>query len=165
MEISEIIGLVSRWAHVIPATILVGGTIFMRLSFVPASNESPASAELRESMRKRWSKLIAVSVLLLLVSGLYNSAMKAMGFHLPMSYNVLLLIKIVFGFAIFYLSAVLAGRSEKAKKFRERETYWLNILCGLMIAVVLVGGYMKMSSANFDVKVKDPLETNQTANL
>jgi len=154
METQEIIGLISRWLHVIPATILVGGTLFMRFSLVPATSESEASAELRESVRKRWSKLIMISVLLLLVSGLYNAAMKAIGFELSMTYNILLLVKIVLGLAIFYLASVLAGRSQTAQKFRERETHWLNILCALMIAVVMIGSYMKMNSADFPKKVK-----------
>jgi uncharacterized membrane protein len=154
MDTQEIIGLVSRWLHVIPAIILVGGTLFMRFSLVPATGESEASAELRESIRKRWSKLVAISVLLLLISGLYNSAMKAMGYELPMIYNILLLVKIVLGLAIFYLASVLAGRSKTAQKFRERETHWLNILCGLMIAVVMIAGYMKIDSVDYAKKDK-----------
>jgi putative copper export protein len=126
----------------------------MRFSLIPAVDESSASAELRESIRKRWSTLIMLSVTLLLVSGLYNAAMKAIGFELSMVYNVLLLLKIVLGLAIFYLAAVLAGRSQNAQKFRQRETYWLNILCALMIAVVMIAGYMKMSSSDFVKKVK-----------
>ncbi len=157
----DILGLVFRWLHIIPALILVGGTIFLRLSLVPATIESSASEELREAIRKRWSKLVAASVLLLLVSGLYNAAMKAIGFHLPVDYNILLLVKIALGLAIFYLSAVLAGRSKTAQKFRQRETYWLNILCVMMLAVVLIAGYMKMSSTNFDVKVKDQPQASQ----
>ena len=154
MDTLEIIGLLSRWLHVIPATLLVGGTLFMRFSLVPAANESNASSELRESIRRRWSKLIMISVSLLLVSGLYNSAMKAIGFELSMTYNILLLVKIVLALAIFYLTSVLAGRSEKAQKFRQREIYWLNILCALMIAVVMIGGYMKIDSAGFSKKVR-----------
>jgi len=155
MNTSEIIGLVSRWAHVIPAMILVGGTLFMRFSLVPAAKESNASAELRESTRKRWSKLIMISVLFLLISGLYNAATKAMAFDLTPTYNGLLLVKIVLALAIFYLVAVLGGRSANAQKFRERETYWLNILCVLMLAIVMIAGYMKMSSTGFDIKTKD----------
>ena len=159
MDSKEIIGLISRWAHIIPVIILVGGTLFMRFSLVPAANETSASDELRESIRKRWSKLIMISVLLLLVSGLYNTAVKAMGFDLTPTYNGLLLVKIVLALAIFYLASVLGGRSATAKKFRERETYWLNILCALMLAVVMIAGYMKMSSGNFKPKVRDKADS------
>lgn len=163
MDLTEIIALASRWLHIIPAIVLVGGTLFMRFSLVPASNESNASAELRESIRRRWSKLVMISVLLLLVSGLYNTAMKAIGFELSGMYNALLLIKIVLALAVFYLTAVLSGRSATAQKFRERETHWLNILCGLMIAIVLIASYMKMSSTNF--KIKDRSATESASQL
>ena len=73
MDLQEILGLVSRWLHIIPAIILVGGTLFMRYALVPAADESKATTELRESIRKRWSKLIMISVALLLLSGLYKS--------------------------------------------------------------------------------------------
>jgi len=159
MEINEILALASRWLHIIPAILLAGGILFMRFALVPAANESTASAELRESIRRRWSKLVMISVLFLLVSGLYNAAMKAIGFELSGLYNVLLLIKIVLALAVFYLTAVLSGRSAVAQKFRERETYWLNILCVLMIAIVLIAGYMKMSSADFTKKSRPAKET------
>lgn len=162
MDTTEIIALVSRWLHIIPAIILVGGTLFLRFSLVPAANESNASNELRESLRKRWAKLVMISILLLLVSGLYNTFLKATGFHLSgSSYNILLLIKIVLALAIFYLASVLSGRSKTAQKFREKETYWLNILCALMLAVVMIAGYMKMSSANFDKKEKTDTSSSQ----
>ena len=154
----DILALVSRWAHIIPALILVGGTIFMRFSLVPAANESSASDELRESIRRRWSKLVAASVLFLLVSGLYNTVLKAKGFELSMVYNVLLLVKIILALGVFYLSAVLSGRSKTAQKFRERETHYLNILCGMMLAIVIIAGFMKMCSTDFPVKVKDKIE-------
>jgi len=154
MNLPEILALVSRWLHIVPATILVGGALFMRFSLAPAVNESNASMEFRESVRRRWSRLVMVSVLFLLVSGLYNSAIKAIGYELSTFYNVLLLVKIVLAFAVFYLTSVLAGRSARAKRFREREVQWLNLLCALMVAIVLIGGYMKMDSANFQRKIK-----------
>ncbi len=63
MEITEILALVFRWLHIIPAILLAGGILFMRFALVPAAAESSASAELRESIRRRWSKLVMVSVL------------------------------------------------------------------------------------------------------
>lgn len=154
MDLLEIISLVSRWLHVLPAIALVGGTLFMRLSYVPATQECDASAELREAVRKKWAKIVMISIALLLISGLYNSAIKSIGYELSPLYNGLLGLKILLGFAIFYLASVLSGRSDKAKAFRQRELHWLNILCVLMIITVLIAGYMKMSSSAFPEKNK-----------
>ena len=156
MEISEVLPLLFRWMHIIAAIILVGGTLFMRLALAPAASAAADSetAELREAIRRKWAKWVMISVGLLMVSGMYNAVKKATGFDLSPTYNVLLLVKIVLAFIAFYLSAVLSGRSNKALKFREEETKWLNILCGIMLAIVLIAGYMKMGSANFQKKMR-----------
>ena len=54
------------------------------------------------------------------------------------------MLKIVLGFVVFVLISRLFGRSEKAKKFRERELYWLNVIFALLLAIVLMAGAMKM---------------------
>ena len=122
MDANQVIGLLSRWFHIIPVIILVGGTLFMRLSLVPAANQTDASAELREAIRKRWAKLVMLSILFLLVTGLYNAVTKMRGYEVPPVYGILFLVKLVVGFVVFILSARLSGRSEKAAKFREQET-------------------------------------------
>ena len=153
---SNILPLISRWLHIIPAIILVGGTLFMRLALSPVASAAADSetAELREALRRRWAKWVMISVGLLLISGLYNFAKKATGFELSPIYNGLLLVKIVLAFAAFYLSAVLSGRSKKAIQFRQSEIKWLNILCGIMLAIVLIAGFLKMDSANFEKKIR-----------
>ena len=163
MDLMDFVSLISRWLHVIPAMALVGGTLFMRFSYVTATKECDASDELRESIRKKWAKIVMISIALLLISGLYNSAVKSMGYELTPLYNGLLGIKILLSLTIFYLASVLSGRSDKAKAFRQRELHWLNILCILMIATVMIAGYMKMSSAAFPKKNKStPTALNAT---
>ena len=163
MEFPDILPLVFRWIHIIAAIILVGGTLFMRLALAPVASAAADSetAELRESIRRKWAKWVMMSTGLLLLSGLYNAAMKAMGYDLDGMYNGLLMLKILLAFAAFYLSAVLSGRSNRAIKFRESETKWLNILCGIMLAIVVIAGYMKMGSANFEKKVRNSDQVEQ----
>ncbi len=153
MELQDILPLLSRWAHVIPAILLVGGTLFMRFVLIGPCLEHGASDNLRESIRKKWARLVMLSIFLLLVSGLYNAAIKAIGFQLSPLYLGLLTAKIVLGLIIFFLISVLTGRSDRAKKFREREELWLNIVCVLMVVLVAIAGFMKMSPQ--PVKVRD----------
>lgn len=160
MDLTQIINLFSRWLHIIPVIVLVGGTIFMRFSLVPAANETEGSQQLREAIRKRWAKLVMISIAFLLVTGLYNAVMKIMGYELPRLYHHLVMVKIALGFVVFFFASRLAGRSEKAVKFRENETYWLNVLCGLMLALVLVAGYMKALATDQPKKVRDKPEAS-----
>ena len=165
MDIPQLIALLSRWLHIIPAMILVGGTLFLRFSLVPAAIETNPSSELREAVRKRWARMVMLSILLLLLSGLYNAAQKAINYELSMVYNVMLLLKIILGLAVFYLLSVLSGRSDRAKRLREREPYWLNITSALMIVLVCIAGWMKLSeqpkkdksAASATVKLTDNL--------
>ena len=152
MDTSQLLGLLFRWLHIVPMAVLVGGTIFMRLALVPASNENPRAAEFREAIRRRWAKWVGISVLFLLVSGLYNAVTKIMAFELPPTYHMLVMVKLALGFVVFFVAALLSGRSEKAQKFREQEMKWLNILCAIMLVLILVAGYMKLLSTGVPAK-------------
>lgn len=154
MELTEILAQLSRWAHIIAAIVLAGGTLFMRFALVPALAESSASQETGDAIRRKWMKWVAGAALFLLLSGFYNSYLKAIGYELAPIYNGLLGAKILLGFFAFWLSATLVGRSDRAKRFREKEIYWLNILTAVVLLIVLMGGFMKMDSADYDKKVR-----------
>ena len=152
MDTQFILNLISRWLHVIPAIIMVGGTLFLRLTLVPATEQGTVDAAAREAIRKSWVKWIGICTLLLLVSGFYNAFVKATTLHLSPVYNGLLLVKILLAFGVFFLTARLSGRSEKAVEMRKREKHWTNILCLLMLGIVVIAGWMKTASGSFDVK-------------
>ncbi len=155
MDVPQILALFSRWLHVIPAMLLVGGTLFLRFSLVPAANEVGGQDELREAARRRWAKLVMISVLLMLITGFYNAYLKAIGYQLGGVYLTLLTIKILLAFFVFYLAAVLTGRSNTAKKFRQKEIFWLNVLCAAMIAIVAMAGWMKLSPEPVKIRSKE----------
>ncbi len=154
---SDILTLVFRWLHIVPAIVMVGGVFFLR--FCVTTKGEPSIFDVRDDVRIRWTKLVMISTLMLLVSGLYNAATKAMGYDLSpdgnQTYNILLLLKIVLALAVFFFAARLSGRSAKAKQFRQHEAQWLDILIAMMLAIVLIAGYMKISSAGFEKKVRD----------
>jgi len=157
MDTTTLLNLISRWLHVIPAVIMVGGTVFLRLALLPALGESEHSefrAELREAVRKKWAKWIGISTLLLLVTGLYNAYFKAVTYELSHLYNGLMLVKILLALGVFYFAARLSGRSAKAAKLREREIHWTNILCVLMLTIVLIAGAMKIVSTGAPIKIR-----------
>ncbi len=157
MDGTTLLNLISRWLHVIPVIVMVGGTLFLRLALLPAlaaSENEELRDTLRESVRKKWAKWIGISTLLLLVTGLYNAYFKAITYELSPLYNGLLLVKILLAFAVFYLAARLSGRSAKAVQMRQREIHWTNILCVLMLTIVLLAGAMKIVSTGAPIKVR-----------
>lgn len=149
---NEILPLIFRWMHIIPAIVMVGGVIFMRFCLVANAPHSPSLLDENDQLRKRWARLVMISTMCLLVSGLYNAATKAMTYDLSNIYNALLGIKMLLAFVVFFFVAVLSGRSKRAKRFREEEAYWLNVVIVMMLAIVLIGGYMKICSGGFPLK-------------
>lgn len=136
---NAILILAFRWLHILPAAILVGGTIFLRCAYQP----SEQSSEENEKVRRRWSKLVMLSAGLLLLSGLFNTLSIFKSFELPSYYHALWGTKFLLALGVFFISSVLSGRSELATKVRQKETLWLNVNVFLAVAVVMLGGAMK----------------------
>ena len=55
------IELILRWLHILGAIVLVGGTLYARLT-CDAGDESEAVKQHRAQVRRKWSKLVAASV-------------------------------------------------------------------------------------------------------
>lgn len=156
----DFLELATRWLHILSAVILVGGTIFIRLSVVPALNKTDSASEIFESIRSVWSKMVMGSVLFLLLSGIVNIYLKAVTYKLEVVYLTLLALKFVLALIVFFLVSLLAGRSERAAKFRSG-TGWYDITCLAMVALICLAGFMKVSSQKAPRKEKTKVE--QTA--
>src|SRR3954454_22919011 len=61
--------LILRYMHILGAIALMGGTIFMRFALRPVvvQLQPEVKAALHEEVRRRWSKLVMLATLLLLV--------------------------------------------------------------------------------------------------
>jgi len=156
----DYMSLILRWIHVLPAALMLGGIVFIRYCLLYPNRSQTETVSLfdsDDSLRRQWMKLVSISTLLLLVSGLYNGINKILVYKLTPDYHGLFGLKLLLGLAVFYLAAVLAGRSDRAKRMRQREIFWLNWLLTLAIIVVLIGGYMKVASQD---AIRKPVEAS-----
>ena len=104
MDINPV-DVVSRWAHVGTAILLVGGTAFFRLAVIPALGEN--SNELVTKIRDNWRKFVHIGILLFLVSGFYNY-FRAIPLHKGDDlYHGLVGTKMLLAFYVFFLASVL----------------------------------------------------------
>lgn len=164
------VSLVLRWLHILPAIALLGGSIFMRLGFIPAIatlNEDDKKLA-QEGARKGWAKVVMISILLLLVSGLANVALTEMNFDWVEGspWRILMMAKILLALAVFFIASMVVGRSERAAKWRENLPFWLNVNILLAVAVVMIGGAMKSfreTDAIPDAKNKPQIEQPENA--
>jgi uncharacterized membrane protein len=157
--------LVLRYMHILGAIMLMGGTIFMRFALAPTvlTLEGSTRAEFHERVRSRWSKFVMLASGLLLVSGLANMLIYSKMFHFEMQpdplfdlkYPMLVGIKFILALPIFFFASLLAGRSETAKKFQAKTTFWMNVNLALALLMVLIGGLLKF----VDREYKKPDET------
>ena len=145
MEAVDILNLLSRWAHILAAITAVGGTIFARFVVVPTLDPlDPGSrAELHSAMRARWSKIVAIAIAFLLLSGLYNIAIISMDYRLPRWYHPVFGVKFLLAFAIFLIASLLTGRSNAAENVRQHMRFWLNLNIVLAVLVVCLSGVLR----------------------
>jgi len=138
--------LCSRWLHFAAAIVAVGGAIFMRFVLLPGANESLSSDSheaLRESIRRRWSRILMACIALLLLTGGLNFVMLALPPKIkPMPYHAIFGVKLLAALFIFFIASALAGRSPGLAAMRAARKKWLGILIITAGFVILLSGVL-----------------------
>ena len=133
--------LLLRVMHVLGAVMLLGGIFYQKFAINPAlgsATEDPTHATARETLRRRAAGMTMLASLLLIASGLVNTARASIEYRFPNGdYHLLLAAKLVLALLIFALAALLTGRSAAAQKVRANASLWLNVL--LVASLVLLG--------------------------
>ena len=146
----EAIDVLARIAHIGAAVTLGGGLIYQWTVLYPGlgspSAEEPSSRA--EEVRGRWSRLVMVSVVLLLLSGLYNyfgtiRLDKQGVVDLPRFFHPLIGTKILLALVVFFVASLLAGRSEGARRFQAKAPWWLGVASLLVLAIISIAGILK----------------------
>jgi uncharacterized membrane protein len=162
VENFDYVQFLSRWLHITAAVAAGGGAIFMKIALHPATETLPddARARLREAVRARWAKVVHTSILILLVTGLFNFIVITKQFDLPRPYyHAVFGLKFLLAMGIFFLGSVLVGRGELAKKLRADAGKWLSVLVALLVVLLLASSMLK----NLDHKLKSAPPTGQAS--
>ena len=141
----DIADLVLRWIHILSAIVMVGGAFFWWFVWAPtaATLDTETRKSVFEPMRRRWSVVVMLGTLLLLVTGMINAVRIITRYEfVDAHYHILVAVKFGLALLLFFLAARLAGRSPSAAQFRQGGT-WLTINLLLAITVVCRAGYMK----------------------
>ena len=145
-----------RLMHILAAITAVGGMIFIRFALLPAMETLAPDQRrtLHEAVRVRWARVIQISILFLLVSGLINFIMfvgdakefsEAWREAYNGTYQMLFGIKFLLALAVFALASILTGRSPGTQKLRDNMRFWLNINLAMALAIVLISGVMRLT--------------------
>lgn len=140
--------LIIRWAHILPAIILVGGTLYMVFALHPAmqSTEFAEKAELKAAIRARWAKVVMICAGIVVLSGIASLVLQATTYDFPQKYyHPVAGMKFLLALVILYIASLLSGRSKNAEKFREKEAFWLKLNACLAVILVLMAGTLRVA--------------------
>jgi uncharacterized membrane protein len=146
-SVEDLIPLFSRWAHVGTTIVVVGGSVFMRFVLGPSAASLPDAEHntLRASVTGRWKRFVHAGILLLLLSGFYNYLAVTRPKHEGDSlYGMLMGIKILLAFVVFFLGSALVGKSAGLQKIRDKRNTWLLVVVLLSAIIVGIAGFLKM---------------------
>jgi uncharacterized membrane protein len=147
--------LALRWAHILAATVAVGGLAFARFGLLPALTDfdEDTRARIHESIRRRWLPWVIGAITVLLASGLanfllFNALVKEQAWGggawmRQTSYHALFGAKFLLAMAVFYFVSGLVGRGQGTQWIRDNRATWLSVTLGMAVAVVIVSGWMR----------------------
>lgn len=123
---------ITRFAHIMTAIVLVGGSTFIRFVLLPAATQalSPeAHSELRAKVMSIWKRFIHRGIGILIISGGINYwRVISTGDHKGDGlYHGLMGTKILLALGVFFIASALVGKSAKFESFRQNAKKWLVI--------------------------------------
>ncbi len=145
MQSIDWVAVLFRWLHVIPAIVLLGGTIFVRFAALPALGASGQAAQWLGAVRKKWAMISGLCILLLLVSGLWNFMMYRLDEVRDTGplYHALFGVKVLLALAVFFIVSVMSGTSAAFAPMRAKPAKMLTLAAGLGLAIVLISGVLR----------------------
>lgn len=148
--------LLLRWAHILAAIVAMGALVFARFGVLPALGDFDPSTRERfhDSVRRRWLPWVIGAITVLLASGLanfliFNQRVKdapeiwGEGWMRAHAYHALFGAKFLLAMLAFYLASALVGRGDGTQWVRNDRGKWLSVTLGLMLAVVMLSGWMR----------------------
>jgi uncharacterized membrane protein len=135
--------LASRLLHVLSAIILLGGIFYLGTIVAPALGTSGTADSWFAGRRATWAKWVGITSLLLIATGLFNFISNVKTYEIAVSYHMLVGLKILVALVVFFLAAVLAGRSGLAERLRANMKFWLTVCLVAGIITVLIGSVMR----------------------
>ena len=143
----DVVALLSRWAHVLAAVILVGGAFFQRFIILPslqaALDEDKRGAVMTEVVR-RWKKAVHIGGGIILLSGFYNYLGVTRHAHEGDGpYHMMMGMKMLLAFLVILLASFMVGRTSVAQKMRGNALKWTTVIFFLGLIITMIAGFLK----------------------
>ncbi len=166
MDSVAVTPLIMRWMHILSAVAAGGGILFYWLVLAPAMRKvlTPEQATaLRDGVMRRLKMIIHPTIVLFLISGFYNYLVVLRPLHDGQAiYHAMFGTKFLLAIAVFALAIVLTSTRKWSEKLRTGKLGWA-VLSLLVIAVIAIGGYMKLIPA-VKAPAEEPAAASEPAN-
>lgn len=139
---AAVLPLISHIVHVVAAVVLVGGVFYQRFVLLPIELAATEPVPMVAAARSRWAVWVAAAAFFLLASGLYSIFNVVSRYEVPKYYHPLFGIKFLLALGVFFLSSILAGRTESAERFRQRKSLWMTLNVLAAIGIVILAGVL-----------------------
>ena len=134
------------WAHLVAASIWVGGSIFIGIVLAPLLKTISESVEERVAIMirvgRKFNRIAIPSLVILIATGLYNSSniLSRPQFLLSTNYGIILVIKIILVISLIVMFAIHVRiiRSEIERKIESKEML-LEIVQRLRSKIISLG--------------------------
>jgi uncharacterized membrane protein len=149
--------LVSRILHVLGAIVLAGGLFYIRFIVSPI-NAPPGTQPVDQffgGRRAAWAKWVGIATALLLFTGFWNYVQFSRTYDLAKTYHMVMGFKILAAFAVFFLAALLAGRTNAADAIRQNWRLWLSVCLLLALITVIIGSVLRTYPHNHKVNAAE----------
>jgi uncharacterized membrane protein len=159
--------LVSRILHILGAIVLVGGVFYIRTIISPTSTPAGTAPidQFFGGPRGTWAKWVGIATALLIFTGFFNYIMIAKQHEkMASSYHMIAGMKMLAGFAVFLLAALLAGRTAVADKLRQNWRTWLNVCLAIGLITVVLGSLLRTYPRTKKVDAATPPQLIAPAN-
>jgi hypothetical protein len=139
--------LTSRVLHILGAIVLIGGVFYLRMVVVSRVRASDAGGETDlwfSGRRGTWAMWVGIATLVLIATGLVNFAyILKTNESLGGAYHAVFGIKFLLALVVFFLAAILAGKSAAGARVRNHFRYWMGVCLVLGVVVVALGSVLR----------------------
>lgn len=141
-----------QWLHVGSVVLMIGGFFFFRVVLIPIANRLPDPNTLISSTLRRFSGIVWSTLLIILISGLYNvitffrTARMSAAESVDVDYSLYILvlgIKFFIVFLIYTLAIILTFPYPVFEAIQKKPAPWLNIVIILGLIIIFLSAFLR----------------------
>lgn len=143
--------IASRWIHIGSVIVAVGGMFFLRVVLAPAAKAAlsqEAHAGLAPVLFRRWARVVHIAILLMILTGIYNTIVQFPRHRGQPLYHSLWGLKVLLAVGVFFVAIAIVGKAPAFEKMRQKRLQWVTFNLVLAGAILLISNVLKNMPAS-----------------